>query len=344
MERNGYSYYNEDPSGKGQGEGWYREYGDADTLTGSWQKGEYGDYYGVGDVRNTANEGMEKANQTIEEQKALIDEIEQKWADEAEAATYAFEHPADAAEAASNTLESFKGQIEELCTAYADAYNAALDSFNGQFGLFDEVITRSEEGAETLTAFEQSTVESAQKALESQLEYWTQYNESIETVKTLTAGQLGLTEDQYKDFMSYIQDGSEEAAGLAYSMSEKIKSGNTEAVENLAQTYVDVKEQQEKAADTVADWQTDFYKKLDGIQSKMEDTIDGMELDEEAKNAAKFTIEAYAQSLKDNMGTAVAAATDVKTAVTNALFGPYKQWFGLCRRYRLRDKGRSPRR
>ena len=323
MEDKGYKYYEVAPDNAlfDQGAGYYN---DAGVYTGNFESLGKSGAEGIKEAaEETAN-----AQETIENSKRIIEETEQAWIEEADAAKYALEHPADAAEAASNALDAYKAQIEELCTAYADAYNAALDSFNGQFGLFDEVITRSEEGAETLTAFEQSTVESAQKALESQLEYWTQYNESIETVKTLTAGQLGLTEDQYKDFMSYIQDGSEEAAGLAYSMSEKIKSGNTEAVENLAQTYVDVKEQQEKAADTVADWQTDFYKKLDGIQSKMEDTIDGMELDEEAKNAAKFTIEAYAQSLKDNMGTAVAAATDVKTAVTNALFGP-NTIFGL---------------
>lgn len=320
MERNGYSYYDVDPGGADRGAGWYsNQVASAVGSPGNYYKGEYGDYYGVGDVRNTANEGMEKANQTIEEQKGLIAEIEQEWADEAEAATYAFEHPADAAEAASNTLDTYKEQIEELCTAYAEAYNAALDSFNGQFGLFDEVITRSEEGAEQLTAFEQSTVESAQKALDSQLEYWTTYNENISQLKNLSAEDLGLTQTQYDSFMSYVQDGSEEAAGLAASMVSNIKSGNTDAVENLAQTFAAVQEQQETAADQVADWQTDFYDKLEDIQSKMEDTIDGMELDEEAKTAAKNTIENYANELRSGMGLAVSAASDVKSAVAAAL-------------------------
>lgn len=326
----GYYYYDEDPAGSNRGAGYYSE----STYRGEAVYHKDDQIYpntvidGVAKDVYAAYDALQKTQSAIETNQQLIDEIEADWAEAADAAEFSFNHPADAAEAATNALNRYENEIKELCTAYGEAYDAALESFNGQFGLFDEVITKSEEGAETLTAFEQSTVESAQKALESQLEYWTQYNESIETVKTLTAGQLGLTENQYKDFMAYIQDGSEEAAGLAYSMSEKIKSGNTEAVENLAQTYVDVKEQQEKAADTVADWQTDFYDKLDGIKTKMEDTIDGMELDEEAKNAAKFTIEAYAQSLKDNMGTAVAAATDVKTAVTNALFGP-NTIFGL---------------
>lgn len=259
------------------------------------------------------------ARDSLKSVQEQIKAIEDEWAAEAEAAEYALNHPADAAEAASNTLDTYKEQIEELCTAYAEAYNAALDSFNGQFGLFDEVITRSEEGAEQLTAFEQSTVESAQKALDSQLEYWTTYNENISQLKNLSAEDLGLTQTQYDSFMSYVQDGSEEAAGLAASMVSNIKSGNTDAVENLAQTFAAVQEQQETAADQVADWQTDFYDKLEDIQSKMEDTIDGMELDEEAKTAAKNTIENYANELRSGMGLAVSAASDVKSAVAAAL-------------------------
>ena len=259
------------------------------------------------------------ARDSLKSVQEQIKAIEDEWAAEAEAAEYAFNHPEDAAEAASNTLDTYKEQIEELCTAYSEAYDAALDSFNGQFGLFDEVITRSEEGAETLTAFEQSTVESAQKALDSQLEYWTTYNENISQLKDLSASDLGLTQTQYDSFMSYVQDGSEEAAGLAASMVSNIKSGNTDAVENLAQTFAAVQEQQETAADQVADWQTDFYDKLDDIQSKMEDTIDGMELDEEAKTAAKNTIENYANELRSGMGLAVSAASDVKSAVEAAL-------------------------
>lgn len=288
-------------------------YGFADDFAGSAL-----DYY----------EKMVGANETMEEQQGIIDETTAAWEAQAKAAQYAFEHPADAAQAANNALDAYKEQIEEICTAYAEAYNAALDSFNGQFGLFDEVITRSEEGAETLTAFEQSTVENAQKALDSQLEYWTTYNENISQLKDLSAEDLGLTQTQYDSFMANIQDGSEEAAGLANSMVTNIKNGNADAVKDLAQTYAAVQEQKETAADQIADWQTDFYDKLDDIQSKMEDTIDGMELDEEAKNAAKYTIESYAKSLRDNMGTAVAAATDVKTAVTNALFGS-NMFFGL---------------
>ena len=40
--------------------------------------------------------------------------------------------------------------------------------------------------------------------------------------------------------MSYVQDGSEQAAGLAASMVQSINSGNKDAVAKLADTLADV--------------------------------------------------------------------------------------------------------
>ena len=260
-----------------------------------------------------------EARNSVNDVNEAIKAIEEEWAKEEEAARYAWENPADAAEAAYNILDKYTEEINELCTAYGEAYDAALSSFQGQFDLFDEVITKSEEGAETLTTFEQSTVDAAQKALDSQLEYWQTYNANISKIKELTADDLGITQEQYDAFMAHIQDGSEEAAGLAQSMVDNINSGNEDAVAKLAQTYAAVDEQQKQAADTVADWQTDFYAKLDDLEERMKKCVDEMNLDTEAADAARFTIESYAQSLRDNMGTAVAAAQDVASAVSAAL-------------------------
>lgn len=252
------------------------------------------------------------ARNSLEDINSQIKEIEDEWAKEEEAATDAWENPLSAANAASNILDKYKDSIEELCNKYAEAYNAAYESFQGQFGLFDEASTKSDE-------YLQSTVANAQAALDSQLEYWQAYNENISQLKDITAEDLGLTKEQYDAFMAHIQDGSEEAAGLAQSMVDNINNGNEGAVEQLAQTFAKVDEQQQKAADTVADWKTDFYNQLNEIENKMKDCVEEMKLDEEAKSSAKFTIEAYAASLRNNMGTAVAAASDVAAAVNNAL-------------------------
>ena len=258
------------------------------------------------------------ARNILNDVNAQIKEIEEAWAEEARKAQEAWENPADAAEAAKNILEKYTEEINNLCTAYGEAYDAALSSFQGQFDLFEQAKMYSE-GEEDPTAFEKSTVEAAQEALNSQLEYWETYNNNLEEVKKLTAKDLGLTQEQYDAFMANIQDGSEEAAGLAQSIVNNIKSGNSDAVETLAQTYAKVQEEQEKAADTVADWKTDFYNQLEDIEERMKNCVNEMNLDDEAKDAARYTIESYAQALRNNMGTAVAAAKDVASGVEAAL-------------------------
>lgn len=108
--------------------------------------------------------------------------------------------------------------------------------------------------------------------------------------------------------MSYVQDGSEQAAGLAASMVQSINSGNKDAVAKLADTLADVTAKQDAAAQATADWVTDYENQLDDFQKKMEGTVDSLDLSDEAGKAAKDTIAEYVQKLKDGKKDAVAAA------------------------------------
>ena len=282
-------------------------------------KENWDNYEGPTWVQGNYQKAFLTARDTVNNTKEQIQEIENSWAEYEENMRYIQMHPADSTEAASNAIEKYKEEIESLCTAYGEAYNAALQSFDGQFSLFDEVITRSEEGSDKLTAFEESTVENAQKALDSQLQYWETYNTNIEKIKNLTAEQLGLSEVRYKQFMANIQDGSEEAAGLAQSMAESIDGDNTESVKKLAQTYDSVKEQQEKAAATIADWKTDFENELSDIEQRMEETVNQMDMEVQAKTNAQKTIQGYTEGIRSGLADAISAAKDVATGVANAL-------------------------
>lgn len=119
--------------------------------------------------------------------------------------------------------------------------------------------------------------------------------------------------------MSYVQDGSEQAAGLAASMVQSINSGNKDAVAKLADTLADVTAKQDAAAQATADWVTDYENQLDDFQKKMEGTVDSLDLSDEAGKAAKDTIAEYVQKLKDGKKDAVAAAKDVAASVALAL-------------------------
>lgn len=189
------------------------------------------------------------------ENDAIMARIEQDWTDAAAAAEAAADGVLTYEQAVSTAYESVRAEVEELCAAYDEAYQAALESFEGQFGLFDKA-----------EADMDATITNAQAALDSQLAYWENYNSNIGALKATTAADLGLIDDElgtaqekYDALMAYVQDGSEQAAGLAASMAEAINSGNTEAVAELANTIGEISNAQQEAADLTADWTTGFY-------------------------------------------------------------------------------------
>lgn len=251
-------------------------------------------------------------NASLSDTAARMREIEEEWGivsdavEENEEATISWE---DAATAAFATV---KEDMEKLVEAYGEVYNAALESYEGQFGLFDEASTKSEE-------YMNSTVENAQEALNSQLEYWNTYAANIETLKNLTAEQLGITQENYDAMMAYVQDGSAEAAGLAASMVKSVEEGNTEAITDLANTMADVSAKREEIANTTADWVTNFSSEMDRLTEKMNETVTELNLDTEADAAAKATIQAYADAILASKSSAVSAAEQVANAVSAAL-------------------------
>ena len=251
---------------------------------------------------------LDELNAAYAENQAALQGIEDDWAGVAEAAEEAAESPSSYEEAVSIAYDNVRAKVEELCAAYDEAYQAALESFEGQFGLFDEA-----------EADMDATVANAQAALDSQLAYWESYSANVETLKNTSAKDLGVTQENYEALMAYAQSGNEEAAGLAASMAEAINSGNTEAVAALAETVGQVQAAKETAAAAVADWQTDFTAQMNAIEQEMQDTINGMDLSEEASAAASSTINSYANQIRAGKNGAVSAAREVASAVTSAL-------------------------
>lgn len=266
-----------------------------------WTGGEWDDL-------EAYQEALDELNAAYEENQATLQGIEEDWEGVAEAAENAAESPASYEEAVAVAYDNVRAKVEELCAAYDEAYQAALESFEGQFGLFDEA-----------EADMDATVANAQAALDSQLAYWESYSANVETLKNTSAEDLGVTQENYEALMAYAQSGSEEAAGLAASMAEAINSGNTEAVAALAETVGQVQAAKENAAAAVADWQTDFTAQMDAIEQEMQDTINGMDLSEEASAAASSTINSYANQIRAGKTGAVSAAREVASAVTSAL-------------------------
>lgn len=268
---------------------------------------------------NAANEELQKyQDKQGELQKALDDTsdrlevIDRYYTQQAEDAKAAGSEIVSQQEAVLQAYNDVRADVEKLCEAYDAAYKAAKDSFEGQFGLFDEASTKSED-------YLNASVAAAQAALDSQLNYWNTYTANIETLKGTSYQDLGITEDNYKALMSYVQDGSEQAAGLAASMVKAINSGNKDAVSKLANTLADVTAKQDEAAQATADWVTGYEKQLDEFERKMLDTVEGMDMSLNAKAQAEKTLDGYIQGIKNGKKDAVAAAKDVAASVAVAL-------------------------
>lgn len=278
---------------------------DMSGWTHFWTAGEWDDL-------EAYQAALDELNAAMAENDATIAQIEQGWADISEAEAAAAEETVTWEEAAATAYENVREKVEELCLAYDEAYQAALASFEGQFGLFDEATTTSEE-------YMNATVENAQAALDSQLAYWDSYLANVEVLKNTSAEDLGITQENYDLLMQYAQDGSEQAAGLAASMVEAIQSGDEEAVATLANTAGEVAGKQQEIAAATADWVTDFTSQMDAIEQEMQATVEGMNLDTEAAASATATINSYANSIRAGKSGAVAAAQEVASAVTAAL-------------------------
>lgn len=205
---------------------------------------------------------------------------------------------------AKEALSSVSDELQQLAQDYDDAYEAAIESFQGQWGLFDEASANAE-----------ATVENAQKALDSQLEYWTGYQENIEYMSQMTAQELGVTQQEYDSFMSYVRDGSPEAVALLADMRTNIEGENKEAVQKLIETHAEIESKQELIAETTSEWATHLEERMGELVHRAEMKINELDMSDDARRGAVNTINSYASKIKEQTDTAVSSAQSVVDAV-----------------------------
>lgn len=321
----------------------YEEYAESMGLSGwNWGK-KFREYiYGVDEAQKKVNEiksEFDETSQFIYENSSIIgiagNELIGNWLNGSDEITDGLNEITKSAEEANNAIltpqdaardamSEVADEILELSEAYDGAYICALESFQGQFGLFDEAQANAD-----------ATVYSAQAAMDSQLEYWNQYGENISYLADKSAESLGITQENYDALMSYVQSGSEEAAGLADSIVYNIENGNSEAVANLANTIGEVSSKQGEIADTTAVWITDYEQKLEDYVQTAEEKIAEMDLTDDAKKSAINTVNAYASAILAQKDSAVSAANSLLSEV-QAVFNNSKVTYTIT--YTLQEE------
>jgi len=207
----------------------------------------------------------------------------------------------DSETAVSRAISSVSDEINALAVAYDEAYEAALSSVQGQYSLWDE--------AEKVVAKSAGSINSA---LESQITYWQDYNANLSGLTDRSQDIEGLNE-MLASFADGSADSVNAVAGMATATDKDLAA--------MVDSWQTLQEEQKTVADSLAELETDFATKMDEIEGKMVETIEKMNMEDDAATQAKATIDAYIKAIEEGVGRAETAAQAVASATTRALGG-----------------------
>lgn len=263
----------------------------------------------LGDEMWRAESTVNNYTTAIEEDKEAIAQAEEEIAEAEEAVrslTGATEESADAAaETAQQTMylndviESTAQEVATLAEAYADAYNAAYESINGQYALWDE--------ADKVVA---TSVGNINRNLQSQITYWQDYNRNLESLRERTGDIEGLQE-----IIASFADGSANSVNAVAGMAKASDKDLTAMVDN----YKKLQEAQKETSQSIADLQTDFSEQMDLLTTELAEDIEAMDFGSEAAEAAKATIEGFIRGANGMLPQVQAAYNDIARAANNSL-------------------------
>lgn len=267
-----------------------------------WTAGEWDDL-------ESYQVALEELQAAYADNMAMQEQCEATMQEYADASAAAAEETVGYDEAISTAISSVREDIDALAEAYDTAYESARTSIDGQIGLFDTMATETE-----------TSIADMQTAFDSQIEYLNAYSENLRK-----AAEYGLNEG----LIASLSDGSEESAGYLNAIIENIENlGSTTSeaqqfVDNFNSSFQQVETAKDEFAGTVASMETDFDAKMTEIEGRLDTAIDNMNMDTDAAAAAKATMSAYTQAIRDNTRGAVSAAEAAAAAVAAALDTSY---------------------
>lgn len=242
----------------------------------------------------TVLQDLAVVNKELEEAKAII-------AQYGGVVSGTSEEIVSAYDAVSIATANVEAEVQNLVAAYNDVYSAAYESVSGQYALWDKV-------SEAVPR----TVGSINSAITSQIDYWDKYNDNLSALSERAKEIEGLS-----DVISGFADGGAESvnviAGMAKASGDELKM--------MVENYSKLKQEQTKTSEALADMKTGFTEQMDEVTQTMADTVNKMNLGDEAKQAAIATIDAYANAITARKTLAVEAAEAVAAATNAALSG-----------------------
>ena len=199
-------------------------------------------------------------------------------------------------------LEGAKTRLTQLSDAYDKALEAARESVQGQYKLWEEA-----------AEIEAKSVKAATDAIRSQTDQWRQYAEDLHYLQTLTPEIDGLG-----DALATLADGSADSMGMVRSMAEEAREGSGKVYE-MAQSYQELQAEQERASETMAEVASQVEVKTAEMVEDVREAVQEMKQEGLAAESARATMDAFLTAISEYEGRAAAAASRVGEAAANAL-------------------------
>lgn len=241
------------------------------------------------------NEALEAAQDEI----ALAEEAVQNLTSATEDATSATDDASRGYGELSAEISSAMERVEAITQAYNDAYDSAQESIRGQYSLWQE--------ADSIIATSASSINTN---LQGQITHWQTYNENPASLRERTGDIEGLS-----DLIGSFADGSADSVNAIAGMAAASDEDLTAMVAN----WKKLREEQDKAAEDIADFRTGFSEFMNAISADLENAVDGMDYGTEAAAAGRATIQGFIDGATGMLPTVQQAYSQLGSAALAAL-------------------------
>ena len=239
------------------------------------------------------------ALQAAQDEIALAEEAVQNLTTATEDSTTATEDASRGYGELNTEISSVKERVEALRQAYQEAYEAAAESVQGQYALWQQ--------ADSIVATSASSINSN---LQGQITHWQTYNDNLASLRDRAGDIEGLTE-MIGSFADGSSDSVNAVAGMAAASDEELAA--------MVESWNKLREEQNKAAEDIADFRTGFSETMDAISGDLEATIDDMDLGTEAAEAGRATIQGFIDGATGMLPTVQSAYSQLGYAALAAL-------------------------
>lgn len=239
------------------------------------------------------------ALQAAQDEIALAEEAVQNLTTATEDSTTATEDASRGYGELNTEISSVKERVEALRQAYQEAYKAAAESVQGQYALWQQ--------ADSIVATSASSINSN---LQGQITHWQTYNDNLASLRDRAGDIEGLTE-MIGSFADGSSDSVNAVAGMAAASDEELAA--------MVESWNKLREEQNKAAEDIADFRTGFSETMDAISGDLEATIDDMDLGTEAAEAGRATIQGFIDGATGMLSTVQSAYSQLGYAALAAL-------------------------